>query len=92
MTASEVAQQDRHRADLAAQLRAGTAIRDAREVAGMTQTELAMRIGVAQPALSRIEAGRTNLTLGMLRRIAEAMGVEVALVFGSQRAVVRSAA
>jgi ribosome-binding protein aMBF1 (putative translation factor) len=92
MTADEVAQQDRRRADLAVQLRAGIAIRDAREAAGITQTELAMRIGVAQSALSRIEAGRTNLTLGMLRRIAEALGVGVALELGSQRAVVTSAA
>jgi DNA-binding XRE family transcriptional regulator len=65
---------------------------DAREGAGLTQTELAARIGIAQSALSRIEAGRTNLTLGMFRRIAEALGVDVALEVGSHRVIVAPAA
>jgi ribosome-binding protein aMBF1 (putative translation factor) len=89
MNAAEVAEHDRRRADLAAQLRAGIAFRDAREAAGLTQTELAARIGIA---LSRIEAGRTNLTLGMLRRLAEALDVDVALEVGSHRVVVAPAA
>jgi ribosome-binding protein aMBF1 (putative translation factor) len=92
MSASEAAEHDRRRADLAAQLRAGIALRDAREGAGLTQTELAARIGIAQSALSRIEAGRTNLTLGMFRRIAEALDVDVALEVGSHRVIVAPAA
>ncbi len=92
MNADETTEHERRRADLAAQLRAGIAIRNAREIAGLTQTELAARIGIAQSALSRIEAGRTNMTLGMLRRVAEALDVDVALEVGSQRIVVRPAA
>jgi len=92
MSAAEVAEHDRRRADLATQLRAGIALRDARESVGLTQTELAARIGIAQSALSRIEAGRTNLSLGMLRRLAEALGVDVALEVGAQRVVVAPAA
>jgi ribosome-binding protein aMBF1 (putative translation factor) len=92
MSATEAAEHNRRRADLAAQLRAGIAFRDARESAGLTQTELAARIGIAQSALSRIEAGRTNLTLGMFRRLAEALDIDVALEVGSHRVVVAPAA
>ncbi|MGO9027047.1 MAG: helix-turn-helix domain-containing protein [Acidimicrobiales bacterium] len=92
MSAAEVGEHDRRRADLAAQLRAGIAFRDAREAAGLTQTELAARIGIAQSALSRIEAGRTNLTLSMFRRFAEALDVDVALEVGTHRVVVAPAA
>lgn len=92
MSAAEVAEHDRRRADLAAQLRAGIAFRDVREAAGLTQTELAARIGIAQSALSRIEAGRTNLTLGMFRRLAVALDVNVVLEVGTHRVVVAPAA
>ena len=63
-TPEERTYHDQRRAELRAALYAGIAIRDAREEAGLSQTELAARIGIAQSALSRIEAGRANLTLG----------------------------
>ena len=68
-TPEERAYHDRRRAELRAALYAGIAIRDAREEAGLSQTELAARVGIAQSALSRIEAGRANLTLGTLQRV-----------------------
>jgi ribosome-binding protein aMBF1 (putative translation factor) len=92
MTAKEIETHDRRRAELAAQLRAGIALRDAREGAGLTQTELAAKIGIAQSALSRIEAGRTNITLAMLRRIADALEIDLALEVGTHRVVVAPAA
>ena len=92
MTAQEVESHDRRRAELSAQLRTGIALRDAREGAGLTQTELAAKIGIAQSALSRIEAGRTNITLGMLRRIADALALDLALEVGVHRVVVAPAA
>jgi ribosome-binding protein aMBF1 (putative translation factor) len=61
----ELARKDETSEERAA-LYAGIAIRDAREEAGLSQTELAARIGIAPSALSRIEAGRANLTLGTL--------------------------
>ncbi len=73
-----------------AQLRAAIVLRDACESVGLTQTELAARIGIAQSALSPIEAGRTNLTLGMFRRIAEAL--DFALEVGAHRVIVAPAA
>ena len=92
MSPEMIAVQDRHRAELAAQLRVGIALRDARETLGMTQTELAAKLGLAQSALSRIEAGRTNISLAMLRRIGEGLGSDLVLQVGASRATVITAA
>ena len=83
MTAEERAQSDARAARLATALRIGIAIRDAREDAGITQTELAARMGVAQSALSRIEAGRANITVEMLSRIANALGAPLSVKLGA---------
>ena len=46
----------------------------AREQAGLTQEELAKRIGTKQPALSRLERGGFNrATVETLRKIADAL-------------------
>jgi len=71
-------------ARLAAALRLGIAIRDAREAVGVTQTELASRMHVVQSALSRIEAGRTNVTIEMLARIAAALGAQLTVTIGQE--------
>ncbi len=39
----------------------------------MTQEQLAQRIGTTQSAVARIEAGKANLTIDTLERIAEAL-------------------
>jgi ribosome-binding protein aMBF1 (putative translation factor) len=52
-------------------------VRRAREDRGLTQAELAARIGSTQPALARLESGGVTPTLDMLRRIAEALGLEL---------------
>ena len=52
-------------------------VRQAREGRGMTQAELAARIGSTQPALARLEAGGVTPNLGTLHRIAEALGLEL---------------
>lgn len=41
-------------------------IKDARVRKGMTQKELAYKIGISQEEISRIEKGKRNLTLGLL--------------------------
>ena len=38
-------------------IRLGTLLRQVREASGMTQVELAERVGMTQPAVSRIESG-----------------------------------
>ena len=52
-------------------------VRRARERLGMTQAELASRIGSTQPAVARLEAGGVTPSLATLRRIAAALGLEL---------------
>jgi len=52
-------------------------VRQARERRGLTQAELAARIGSTQPALARLEAGGVMPNLDTLHRIAEALGLEL---------------
>jgi predicted transcriptional regulator len=41
---------------------------------GLTQKELAQRVGTRQPNIARLESGRGTPSLGLLRRVAEALG------------------
>ncbi len=52
-------------------------IRRAREKLGLTQTELAERVGSTQPAIARLEAGGVSPSLDTLSRIATALGLEL---------------
>ena len=42
-----------------------------------TQRELATKIGVAQSALARFEAGRTNPTLSFLNKVTSGLGLKL---------------
>lgn len=65
---------------LATELQAafGESVRSARTKAGMTQTELADRSGVAREDISRIENGQINLTLRTMSRLASVLDGDVA--------------
>ncbi len=52
---------------------------DARKNAGLTQAELAKRIGADKGYISRIERGLTVPTVSTLYKIAAAMGLRVTL-------------
>jgi ribosome-binding protein aMBF1 (putative translation factor) len=53
-----------------------------RESAGLTQEELAKRIGTKQPALSRLERGGfQKANIETLRKIAEALDVKLVIKF-----------
>lgn len=54
----------------------------ARTGAGLTQTELARRMGTTQPTIAKIEGGGRVPTIDMLDRLARAVGqrLEVSLV------------
>lgn len=60
-------------------------VRGARERLGLTQLELATRIGSTQPAIARLEAGGVTPNLATLRRIATALGLELVVQFRSRR-------
>ncbi len=55
----------------------GSKIRELRERAELTQAELADRAGLGQPHISRIEAGSMSPTHKTIKKIADALAVEV---------------
>ncbi|MGE9808079.1 helix-turn-helix domain-containing protein [Janibacter sp. G1551] len=65
-------------------VRIGGLIRDARRHKGMSQQDLAEILGTSQGAVTRIEAGKQNLSLEMLARIGEALDSEFVSVGSSQ--------
>lgn len=48
-------------------------LRKARKAAGLTQAELAQRVGCDQSMISRIEQGKRPMTVDMLKVIARAV-------------------
>ncbi|MCM0619010.1 helix-turn-helix domain-containing protein [Nocardioides bruguierae] len=57
--------------------RIGLLIRDARKHRGLTQQQLAERLGTSQSAVNRIERGQQNLSLEMIARIGTALDSEI---------------
>ena len=55
-------------------------VRQARRSAGLTQTELAARLGTTQPVVARLERVDANPTWGTLLRALHAAGHDVELV------------
>ena len=54
-------------------------LRDARKEAGLTQSELAERIGADKAYISKVENGHTIPTVATFYRIVSAMGMQVEL-------------
>lgn len=46
---------------------------------GLSQAELAARVGTSQPAIARLESGDTNPTIATLQRVCEALGHELVI-------------
>ncbi len=55
----------------------GTIISETRQGRGMTQTELAEKLGTSQSAINRIEKGGQNISLEMVARIGEVLSTEI---------------
>jgi ribosome-binding protein aMBF1 (putative translation factor) len=53
----------------------------ARSRAGLTQTELAHKMGTTQPAVARMEGGRVQPSLRTLQRLAQATGSRLSIRF-----------
>lgn len=78
---------DAHKAQLLAEVRAYR-LRELRMQAGLTQTQLAQRIGVGQRQVSKIESGDLDSAkIGTIRRYIEAVGGDLAIeyVIGDER-------
>jgi ribosome-binding protein aMBF1 (putative translation factor) len=57
--------------------RIGQAVRERRLALGLSQTELAKRAAMTQPALSRLEAGGVIPTIPLLERITAALDADL---------------
>jgi DNA-binding XRE family transcriptional regulator len=69
-------------AEILDQMLAGeTPLRVWRRHRGMTQQELASKIGISKSHLSEVESGKGEFSLATLRKAAEAMGIDPASLF-----------
>ena len=57
----------------------GALTRTLRKAAGLTQKELATRMGTTASAIARLEAGGTTPTFATLEHLADALGVQLRL-------------
>ena len=64
----------------------GRRIRAQRLIRGMSQTDLANRIGITFQQVQKYEKGVNRVGAGRLTRIAEVLGVPVAFLFGATEA------
>lgn len=67
------------------QARIGAFIRSVRKESGLTQEQLAERLGVSQRSVSRWETGRTMPDYSLLPALCEALGINVAELLGAER-------
>ncbi len=61
----------------------GARLKTIRTHQGLSQRQLARKAGVSNATVSLIEHGRTDPSMGLLRRILEAMGISFAEFFSS---------
>jgi UDP-N-acetylglucosamine 1-carboxyvinyltransferase len=62
-----------------------------RQEAGVTQTEMAKRLGLSQSTIARAEKGSQNLTLRMLDDLCDALGCDLADLLEPGRVKLRAA-
>lgn len=56
----------------------GEAIRKARQAQNLTQEELGSRVGVQRAQISRLESGKSVITLSTMSRVFKALGISSA--------------
>lgn len=64
--------------------RLGEEVRRLRAARGLSQHELAKRMGVSQSAVARLEAGGVEPRLSTLDRVAQALSVELEVQFRTE--------
>jgi HTH-type transcriptional regulator / antitoxin HipB len=57
----------------------GDQVREAREAAGISQRDLATRMGTSQAAVARLEAGGVGATLTTLQKVAAALDLKITI-------------
>jgi ribosome-binding protein aMBF1 (putative translation factor) len=70
-----------------------SAVLDVRNRAGLTQGELARKMGTTQPVVARLESGRTRPSLRTLQRLAKATDSRLLISFaprGAKRSATRN--
>lgn len=63
----------------------GEMVRARRDALGLTQTELATRVGTRQPAIARLEAGGSVPSIDLLDRVADALNTALVIEFNTRR-------
>jgi transcriptional regulator with XRE-family HTH domain len=63
-----------------------SAVVDARNRAGLTQEELAKKMGTTQPVVARLESGRVRPSMRTLERLAQATGSRLLISFEPRQA------
>jgi transcriptional regulator with XRE-family HTH domain len=81
MARTKVDHRDRPDRQTLSRLDAAALVRESRQIAGLTQGELAERLGTTQSAVSNWERGRDEPRVGTLGRILQACGFEADLTF-----------
>lgn len=66
-------------------------VKEAREAKGLSQSQLADRMGTQQSVIARLEGGGITPTLPTLKRVADALGTELVVGFGQTRTPKRAA-
>jgi len=62
----------------------GEQIKKLRKQAGLTQNDLAQKLGVSQQVISRVESGRDNVSLLTIKQVVGALGHKVTVQFVPQ--------
>jgi len=65
------------------------AVIEARKRAGLTQQQLARRMGTTQPVVARLESGNTRPSLRTLERLADATGSSLVISFRPRKRVAK---
>ena len=69
----------------------GRMVRQLREARGLSQRELAKRMGTTQSVVGRLEAGGSRPTIATLGRVANALGLELEVRFKDAQSAPRPA-
>ena len=56
-------------------------LKELRKAAGLSQAELAKRVGTKAPGIARMESGKFAPRIGVLHRVATALGVRLRIQF-----------